>query len=123
MFARYAIRLGLGLVAHRLWSHPEALPMAPGPGFRVTVFDDIDSPGFEAEIPRCELPSAGGRDEASRRHLLSGAFASTPACRELLSDLGDGRLLHQPLSVVLARYRTSRASLLADLQAAKGQPR
>ncbi|MCY1082301.1 hypothetical protein [Archangium lansingense] len=123
VFARYALRLGLGLVAHRLGSHPEMLPMAPGPGFRVTVFDDIESPAFEAEVPRCELPSSGDGDQAARRQLLAGAFASTPACRELLAELGEGRLLHLPLTEVLEMHRTSRVSLLADLQAAKGPSR
>jgi hypothetical protein len=123
VFARYALGLGLGLVAHRLGSHPEALPMVPGPGFRVTVFDDIEFPGFEAEVPRCELPSAGGGEQASRRQLLAGAFTSTPACRDLLAKLGEGWLLHQPLREVLERHRTSCTRLLADLQAAKGPPR
>lgn len=119
VFARYALRLALGRVAHRLESHREALPVTPGPGFRVTVFDDIELPAAEAEVPRCELPSSGRGDEAARRRLLAGAFASTPACRELLTELVDGRLLHQPLTEVLARHHESRASLLADLQAAK----
>lgn len=120
-FVRYALRLGLGEVALGLQEHPERLAVQPATApLRVGVFDDIECSTFEAKVPELDVSFSGEPEEPERRSQMVAAFARTERARQLLLDLWDGHHLNQPLVEVLARQRSSRQVLMADIQAAKG---